>query len=285
MRSLKRVLGTLKEARARSKEEVLRSDDNRFRSERELLTGELCRHLQDVSINAILLEPKSPEAFRNPYYVLGDVKIEGRNIDAILVQWSAGDFEKSDSHYRYFYVVRASLDGLESKLKADFKSNWHDRCSQKPNFYQFDKTLMDKELSNSYWEGKELAQLLNNDPELTQKLYNEGLDCLTVRPDKGDQCVRIEHSHWTLYLSDGEVHIRTGSVGRKQFPSRGTFEAYEEIAYAIRRVILTSSQKSSLTLEYPLILHCPKCGIELTIEADLCLQCGKNLPHPTTISK
>ena len=76
IRSFKRVLSTLKEARVRSNEEVLRSDDNRFRSERELLIGELCRHLQDISINVILLEPNSPEAFRNPYYVLGDVKIE-----------------------------------------------------------------------------------------------------------------------------------------------------------------------------------------------------------------
>lgn len=255
MSSFKKVLDTFKGA-------TQRSFDNHFRFEREALMGELCQHLRDIGVNAMLLEPNSPEAFRYPSYVLGHVKIEGRNIDSILAQYSSsggggsdGGSDETFAHYRYFYVVRANLDGFESKLNADFKSNWHDRCSQKRHSRWSDKTLIDGKVSDCRWEGGELAQLLNPDSELTQTLYSEGLDRLEIRPDRGRRCVRIEHWHWKAYGS-GDIgpgdfkneHVRgtyLSSVGRKQFPSREVFEAYEGIAYAIRRVVLTSPQISS----------------------------------------
>jgi hypothetical protein len=242
MSSFKKVPGVLKEA-------AQRSFDNHFRFERELLMGELCQYFRVIDVNAILLEPENPEAFRYPPYILGHVKIEGRNVDAILVQFSSSGDDTSFAWYRYFYVVRANLDGLESKLKADFKSNWHDRCCQKRNFKRIDGTLIDREVSDCRWEGGELAQLLNADSDLTQTLYNEGLDRLEIRSDRGHRCVRIEHWHWKVYSSsdiDGRASDGTYAIGRKQFPNREAFEAYEGIAYAIRRVILTSPPNSTL---------------------------------------
>jgi hypothetical protein len=85
----KRLLSGLKEA-------SLRSFDDHFKFERELLMGELCRYLHEINVKATLLEPNNSEAFRYPPYVLGHVKIEGRNVDAILVQYSSSGGGDSD---------------------------------------------------------------------------------------------------------------------------------------------------------------------------------------------
>jgi hypothetical protein len=258
--SFNKILVALKEASQRQ-------FDNIFRLERETLMGELCQHLRTIGVNAVMLEPDNPEAYRYPPYVLGCSKIEGRNTDMLLVQTSAsggGDSEGGPDTtfaiYRYFYVVRANVDGLETTLKADFKSNWHDRCCKKRNFTWIDKKILtDKEVSDCRWEGGELAQLLNADTELTITLYSEGLDRLEIRPDRGRRCVRIEHWHWKAYSSrdvgsgdlknvydsrpSGGTYLTT--TGRKQFPTRDSFEAHERIAYTIRRIALTNPLNSS----------------------------------------
>ena len=256
MSFFKKVIGELKEV-------TQQSLDNHFRFEREALMDEFCQHLRFIGINAMLLEPDSPEAFRYPPYILGHVKIESRNIDAILVQYSSsggGDSEggpdEAMAHYRYFYVVRANIDGLESKLKADFKSSWHDRCSQKRNFSWINTIPLDGNVSDCRWEGGELAQLLNTDSELSQTLYSQGLDRLEIRSDRSRRCVRIEHWHWKVYsgkdsgpgdLKNKYDHrVATGtyisSIGRKQFPTREAFEAYDRIAYAIKAIVKAESK-------------------------------------------
>lgn len=257
--SLKKIFAALKEASQRS-------FDNHFMLERLALMGELGQHLQTINVNAVMLEPTSPEAYRYPPYVLGCSKIEGRNTDMILVQYSSsggssdGGADHSFGHYRYFYVVRVNVDGIAAQLKADFNPGWHDRCCQKRNFRWIDKdTPSDSDVSNCCWEGGELAQLLNADYDLTQTLYREGLDSLEVRPDKSRRCVRIEHWHWKVYSSrdrrlgdfnneydatvPGGTYLTT--IGRKQFPTRGAFEAYERIAYTIKRIALASPLNSS----------------------------------------
>jgi hypothetical protein len=240
-------MGFFKKVLGEFKDTTLFMMDKHFRAEREVLMGELSEHLHNLGLNVSLLELDSPEAFRFPPYVLGCIKIEGRNIDMLLVQIANGP-------YQYYYVVRANVDSLESKLKANFKSNWHDRCSQKPNFKWADKTLLEGGASSYRWEGGELAQLLNADSNLVHLLYSEGLDSLEIRPDKGRRCVRILHVHnWrsiskkdmgpgdiiTGHDEDFEAYDRSGdlfTVGRKQFPTRDAFEAYDRIAYAIRRI-------------------------------------------------
>jgi hypothetical protein len=78
MSFFKKVFGRLKE-------KTLSMMDNQNGQERELLMGELSEHLHKLGINASPLEPDSPEAFRSPLYVLGCIKIEGRNIDVLQV--------------------------------------------------------------------------------------------------------------------------------------------------------------------------------------------------------
>lgn len=105
---------------------------------------------------------------------------------------------------------------------------------------------MNREIPDCRWEGGELAQLLNADLDLTQILYDEGIDRLEIRADIGHRCVRIEHWHWKVYTSRDMGPSDVSSIGRKQFPTREAFEAYERIAFAIRSVILASLPQSRL---------------------------------------
>jgi len=220
--------------------------------------GELCDHLRGLGLSVWVLEREMIEVDPrwSAYtlgkianipsellgYALGCVKIDNRDIDGVLV------FLKNNiapPTYLYYYVVRANVNSLESKLKATFKSKWHDRCSLKPGFERVGKSHLEGEVSGSHWKGGELAQLLNSDSDLTQALYSEGLDSLEIRPDSGRQCVRILHLHWKppskgegdiLYGFDGSGHAMF-TTGRKQFPTHEAFEAYDRIAYAIRKVV------------------------------------------------
>jgi hypothetical protein len=261
--SLKKFLAALK----KTSQEMIDNHDY-IRLEREDLMGELCHHLHAIGVDAVILNPSDPEAYRYPPYVLGCSKLTSRNTDMILIQCessggSSGDEDGPDETfaiYRYFYVVRANVDDLENSLKADFKSNWHDRCCKKRDFKLIDiNTLEDKEVYDYGWEGGELARRLNADTDLTKAMYSGGLDRLEVRPDKKRRCVRIEHWHYKPYgskdvlagdLKDvyeprlGDTYLTT--AGRKQFPSREAFEAFERIAYSVRKIVLTSPLNSSL---------------------------------------
>jgi len=249
MSFLKKKLGELKET-------TIQMIDDQYRSERDQLLGELCEALQQFGVKGIPLDPGSPEGFRWPPIVMGCVKIEGRNLDVIIVQVGLELFN-------YHYVVRANIDGLESELHADFKSDWNKRCCLKKDFKWIDKTLITQEMSNAHWEGGELAQLLNADSDLTSTLYSEGVDRLEIRPDKGRRCVRIVHpivhayrwgyskkdmmpGDYTYIMghdSDGNPHEHF-TLGKKQFPTREAFESYDRIAYAIRRVVKLSASNS-----------------------------------------
>ncbi len=97
--------------------------------------NELCNHLQGIGVKATLLQPGSYEAvgprkvgiFASGY-VLGCVKIEGRNLDQIQVERNissppSGSQLSSRAQgrlvYQYHYVVKGNVNGLECKLKAE----------------------------------------------------------------------------------------------------------------------------------------------------------------------
>jgi len=53
------------------------------------------------------------------------------------------------------------------------------------------------------------------------------------------------------------------------------------IAFSFIFIIANNlKRRSSLPLETPLVLRCPKCGTELTTDAEICPQCGTKLPPP-----
>jgi len=191
------------------------------------LINELCEHLRSIGINATLLESGSSEAIGGTL-VLGNVKVEGRNLDLIQVERQPGG--GSRFVYQYHYVVRANVEGLEDKLKADAKP--------------VTKGLFSKEVVDLKWEGKELAQLLNTDSDLKSMLLKEGLDKVVVRPDKKHQCVMITHPPKIprqVSVSIGglpSIPVRGGGLtaGRKEFPTLEEFDAYDRIAKHIRSI-------------------------------------------------
>jgi hypothetical protein len=200
------------------KDSMLQMTNNHYSMQRKVLTEELCENLRKLGVKATLLEPDSPEAFTWPPYVLGCIKIEERNLDMMMIISSQ---DENDISYSYHYVIRANVDNLEEKLRANYKPNkpFYEPQKQDPNY--IDSSVIDNKNPISYWEGGELAELLNADSDLTNTLNNEGFNSLSIRPDKSRQCVTI--------------------IGRKQSLSKETFEAYNRIAYSIRRFIMESS--------------------------------------------
>jgi hypothetical protein len=166
------------------------------------LMNELCEQLRQIGINATLLESGSPEAVGPRWkkgifassYVLGCIKVEGRNLDLVQV-----DKQGSILVYGYHYVVRAIVEGLESKLWAQ---------TQPIGPVDF------------LWQGGHIAQLLNADSDLQDMLLRAESNRLWISPDKKNQCVRI-----TPLIFE-----------RKAFPTREAFEAYDRIAQHIRSI-------------------------------------------------
>ena len=187
----------------------------------EGLMNELCEHLRQIGINATLLESGSPEAVggdRRGGMVLGSVKVEGRNINLVQVERIPTQLV-----YQYRYIVRANVDDFEKQLEAKGEPK--------------KKGFMSKEVVDYEWKGKDLAQRLNGDSDLTNMLLKEGVDKLEVKPDKKHNCVRISPIVTATRVSIGGIPVKGGlTVGRKEFPTPGAFETYDRIAQHIRSI-------------------------------------------------
>jgi len=241
---------SLKRTLRRLKEDLSRSEYFRNTSERETLMGELCEHLRQTGIEATLLEPDSPEARVYPLF-LGWVKIESRNIDMILVnRTTSSDSSQCNIIYGYYYVLWLDAN---TKLKAFSRPNWPGRCCLKRGFKRIDKSQIDRQIPSDFWYGGELAGSLVADSDLTYLLYSEGLDGLEITPDRRRRCVTIQHIHYWKVGGYGDSlpgdfnTSNVSSVGRKQFPTREAFEAYDRIAYTIRRTAMASSNSRPLS--------------------------------------
>jgi hypothetical protein len=194
------------------------------------LINELCEHLRQIGIEATVLDLKSPEAIHHTPTMhiiysmknlppLGCVKVEGRNIDLVeVIRSSEGTSELSRIFYRYKYAVKAKVGNLEDELKAEVKP--------------IKKGFPTSEIVDYNWEGGELAQLLNADSELKNMLLGLGAPHLMVIPNKKDQYVGI-----TPIVSSTAFLIHDMTVGRKAFPTREAFEAYDRIAQHIRKIL------------------------------------------------
>lgn len=186
------------------------------------MTEELCENLHGLGVKATLLELGSPEAFTWPPYILGCVKIEERNIDMIMIQLSQ---DEDYIAFSYYYVVRANVNGLEKELKANYKSYLANDNSQKQNPDQLGHPVIDRNIPDFYWKGGELAELLNTDSDLTSTLQSEGLNSINIWPDRRRYRVMI--------------------IGKKQFLTCEALEAYNRIAYSVRRFIISNSLTST----------------------------------------
>jgi hypothetical protein len=151
----------------------------------------------DRSGSADAIGPRWKKGILASSYVLGWVKVEGRDLD--LVQAERQPSQVIPPPYGYDYVVRAIVEGLEGKLWAQTKPIGP---------VDFD------------WEGGYLAQLLNADSDLQDMLLRAGSNRLWTSPDERNQCARITPL----------------TVERKAFPTREAFEAYDRIAQHIRSI-------------------------------------------------
>lgn len=135
--------------------------------------------------------------------------------------------------YLYHYVVRANVEGLENKLKTDAKP--------------IKKSFFSSEIVDYRWEGGHISQVLNADSELKNLLLGLGLHRLEIRPDTKLHCVWITPIFPSV--SDALRFSSAGSskhlpTGKDDFPTQKHFEAYNRIAYTIRRFIEASASNS-----------------------------------------
>jgi hypothetical protein len=200
------------------------------------LINELCEHLLQIGIEATVLDPKSPEAIHHTPTMhiiytmknlppLGSVKVEGRNIDLVeVIRSFQGTRELGQIVYRYKYAVKANVGDLEDELKAEVNP--------------IKKGFPTSEIVDYNWEGGELTQLLNADSELKNMLLGLGAPHLMVIPNKKDQYVGITPMVSSLSIVISGIPVKYDmTVGRKGFPTREAFEAYDRIAQHIRKIL------------------------------------------------
>jgi hypothetical protein len=96
-------------------------------------------------------------------------------------------------------------------------------------------------------------------------LYREGLDDLEVGPDRGKGYVAMVHLH-SVNLPRDPDDRGYHTYGRKQFPTREAFDSYDRIAYTIRSIARQGSNPG-------LVLHCPRCGMNVSADAGHCQKC------------
>jgi hypothetical protein len=161
-------------------------------------------------------DPTSILYYGNPLF-LGSVRIANRNIDLIELQkWPVytGGWEDTSVEDKFgcFFVVEAKVEGSEDKLKAETKP-----------------VKVRKEVVDIMWEGGELAQTLNSDANLRDTLHHMKErhlygQCLTIKPDRELQCVRI-------------VPKRGYYSPKAAFPSIEAFQVCDRIAQHIRSIV------------------------------------------------
>ncbi|UCH05214.1 MAG: hypothetical protein JSW05_03360 [Candidatus Thorarchaeota archaeon] len=193
-------------------------------------TESLCEYLKQIGIDAEVLPSGSPEeiggyrTFRSGGSNAGCIKVKGQNVDLVQLLLrgmtgplgAAGDF---DAHF----VVRGNVEGKEKQLKAKAKE-------KKEGFVK-------KKLVDVKWEGGRLAELLNQDGELTNLLVKAG-ESPEIELDQKQQCVRV-----ATYLPSKTKGISIGpipTVGKTEFefPSRELVEACDRIGKHIRSLLV-----------------------------------------------
>jgi len=180
----------------------------------------LCEHLKRIGLNATVESKKSKWRevlqvfYPLSFFILGSVRVVNRNIDFVELGETRGEL----SYFRCNYVVQAKVNGPEDRLKAKGKP--------------VRKSFLSGQAIDFKWKGGELAQVLNGDANLRDKLYRitSGLLWeapyvpLETKPDKKHQRVKIRTSY----------PRREGLEAA--FPTLEEFEVYDRVAQQIRSI-------------------------------------------------
>lgn len=225
------------------------------KAERETAIDALCEHLRRMGLNATVdwkeqnLHVSTLKLYLGlgqlPHTgIIGSIRIADRNIDAVELDWQIWDVGVAESSnivhvYRCDYVVQVKVKGLADKLMAESKP------------VEIRRGFLRSEVVDFRWEGKELADTLNDDIELKKMLYPpDGMHWkkksgwtfmaflqiplagfsqrqpynVEIVPDEENQSVRISRNY---YHHDSPADA---------FPTIENFEAYDKIAYHVRSV-------------------------------------------------
>lgn len=196
----------------------------------------LSEHLNSMGIRAKAIDKEGPEAidhrtpfvYNNPLRAgrFGVVKVEGRNIEYVeliklLVSGpSHGRTNLPPLQYQhtFVYALRADFKGREKEIE----------CSSRPVIRS--PSPYETFLTGIAWDGRELARILQGDPELTRMMMHERLVDLHVEADGKDGYVAIVREALQSYESSGLVV----TVGRNDLPSAAAFEVFDRVAGHVR---------------------------------------------------
>lgn len=213
-------------ARARAQRYIVKLEERE--KEETAAIDALCEHLKLLGVDATV-ESKGHKQFETSVEknlaIVGSVRVANRSID--LIEWQLdvfdywwGDYYKGRwDRYRCNYVLRLKVDGLEYQLKA----------KSEPVFVK--KGFLKREFVGFKWAGNELAQVLNNDADITKMLYplgklNELRNVETI-PYKEHQCVRMRQVWVDEWTNRPNQHLISA------FPTIETFNAFDRIAQHI----------------------------------------------------
>ena len=222
----------------------------------------LSTHLRNIGITATLLEPESPDAI-GPMWkfgpigsgtVVGCIRMEGSDVDLLqverMIRSEAQHDERTPTDYHhlfaYHYIVRTDFEGSEKTVKANIKP--------------ITKGFIRREVTDFRWEGGDLAQRLNADTDLRNRLLREGLNQLPridIQPDRTNHCIRITQLFEISVGGSGRFSVGIGGFnmgmgGRPHdldvatvetsFPSRETFDLYNVVARHVRSIVPSEQQ-------------------------------------------
>lgn len=202
----------------------------------EGLLNELCDRLRQIGVNGTAhLSGSMMESMRSSLVgaVAGYVKIEGRNIDIVQVEIEQAADDRPYMRSYYHYLVLANVEGLEKRLEAKVKP---DR-----------KGFLGREIVSYRWEGGELAQRLNDDPELRSMLprewSNQSPD-IEVRAHVKPRRIPMIGKPPQEFLDAQAAFnpcVRITNT-RANLPTREAFEIYDRIAQNIHSAIASRSK-------------------------------------------
>jgi len=199
----------------------IREMDEKMKKVEEGYVDAWCKHLRLLGLDATkivcLKKMEQRIEFRGVERVLGSIRLTNRNIDSVeLTEFEYYEYDPSSwsaTELRCNYLIHARVEGLESKLEARLKP------------ITIRRGFLKREIVDVRWEGRELANMLNNDANLRDtlnRMKNTAFVRLEIKPYTKHQCIRIRQ--------------KGPRVPEIAFPTVEAFEAYDRIAQHISNI-------------------------------------------------
>jgi hypothetical protein len=126
-------------------------------------------------------------------------------------EFSGDDWYSVATAYRCNFVLQTDVDGLEDKLGAISLP------------VKVRKGFLRNETVGLRWKGKELAETLNTDTNLSDTLYRVDPDFWEIKYYRKQHLVRITKGRWA-------------KSPQATFPTAEAFDVYDRIAQHIRSI-------------------------------------------------